>query len=227
MGGQACVLYGAAEFSRDTDLVLLASADNLTLLEAALDALGASVIAVPPFESQYLERGHAVHFGYDDPESGRMRIDVMARMRGMDPFLSLWARRTTLMLEGAGEVDVLSLPDLVLSKKTQRDKDWPMLRRLVEVSYLTFRTEPTEARVEFWLLELRTTALLLEAAGQFAGQARSLAGRRPLLTEALAGREDKVTNALAGEEATERAADRAYWAPLKAELERLRREARG
>ena len=30
MGGQACVLYGAAEFSRDTDLAILADADNLS-----------------------------------------------------------------------------------------------------------------------------------------------------------------------------------------------------
>jgi len=30
MGGQACVLYGAAEFSRDTDLLMLADAGNLT-----------------------------------------------------------------------------------------------------------------------------------------------------------------------------------------------------
>jgi hypothetical protein len=29
MGGQACVFYGAAEFSRDTDLALLASEPNL------------------------------------------------------------------------------------------------------------------------------------------------------------------------------------------------------
>ena len=29
MGGQACVLYGAAEFSRDTDLAILASPANL------------------------------------------------------------------------------------------------------------------------------------------------------------------------------------------------------
>jgi hypothetical protein len=39
MGGQACVLYGAAEFSRDTDLVLLASDDNLALLRNALREL--------------------------------------------------------------------------------------------------------------------------------------------------------------------------------------------
>jgi len=29
MGGQACVFYGAAEFSRDTDLLILADAANL------------------------------------------------------------------------------------------------------------------------------------------------------------------------------------------------------
>ncbi len=29
MGGQACVFYGAAEFSRDTDFALHAGADNL------------------------------------------------------------------------------------------------------------------------------------------------------------------------------------------------------
>jgi hypothetical protein len=29
MGGQACVFYGAAEFSRDTDLAILASPENL------------------------------------------------------------------------------------------------------------------------------------------------------------------------------------------------------
>ena len=29
IGGQACVLYGAAEFSRDCDLVILADSENL------------------------------------------------------------------------------------------------------------------------------------------------------------------------------------------------------
>ncbi|MEO5715195.1 MAG: hypothetical protein ABIT37_17080 [Luteolibacter sp.] len=45
MGGQACVFYGAAEFSRDTDLAVLADA-NLSLLQAALDELQAKLIAV-------------------------------------------------------------------------------------------------------------------------------------------------------------------------------------
>jgi hypothetical protein len=34
MGGQACVLYGAAEFSRDLDLALLPDPANLDRLEA-------------------------------------------------------------------------------------------------------------------------------------------------------------------------------------------------
>jgi hypothetical protein len=36
MGGQACVFYGAAEFSRDTDIVILADPDNLDRLNSAL-----------------------------------------------------------------------------------------------------------------------------------------------------------------------------------------------
>ena len=32
MGGQACVFYGAAEFSRDTDLLVLADTTNLQRL---------------------------------------------------------------------------------------------------------------------------------------------------------------------------------------------------
>ena len=35
MGGQACVFYGAAEFSRDLDLFVLADATNLPILVRA------------------------------------------------------------------------------------------------------------------------------------------------------------------------------------------------
>ena len=62
MGGQACVFYGAAEFSRDTDLAIVADAVNLARLRKTLAELQAEVIAVPPFELKYLRRGHAIHF---------------------------------------------------------------------------------------------------------------------------------------------------------------------
>ena len=47
MGGQACVFYGAAEFSRDTDLAILADAANWQRLTSALAELQAEIYRVP------------------------------------------------------------------------------------------------------------------------------------------------------------------------------------
>ena len=67
MGGQACVLYGAAEFSRDLDLALLPDPANLDRLEAALAELDAEVIAIPSLSLTHLAEGLAVHFGCRHP----------------------------------------------------------------------------------------------------------------------------------------------------------------
>ena len=64
-----------------------------------------------------------------------MRVDVMSVMRGVDSFNKLWARRATVTLPDGFSADLMSLPDLVKAKKTQREKDWPMLTRLVEAHY--------------------------------------------------------------------------------------------
>ena len=48
MGGQACVLYGAAEFSRDLDLALLVEEANLEWFRELLAELQAERVAVPP-----------------------------------------------------------------------------------------------------------------------------------------------------------------------------------
>ena len=56
MGGQACVFYGAAEFSRDCDIVILAEDENFDRLAAALDELKAECIAVPPMKREYLDK---------------------------------------------------------------------------------------------------------------------------------------------------------------------------
>ena len=112
MGGQACVFYGAAEFSRDTDIAVLSDTDNLTRLSEALDALQAQCITVPPFEADYLKRGHAVHFRCQHPEARDMRIDVMSVMRGVETFNRLWTRRTTVELEPGILVELMSRRDL-------------------------------------------------------------------------------------------------------------------
>lgn len=113
MGGQACVLYGAAEFSKDIDLAILSDDANLVRFQTALLRLEADVIAVPPFKRHFLEEGLAVHFRCRHPEAAGLRIDVMAKMRGMKPFAQLWRHRTTVELDDELSVDVLALPDLV------------------------------------------------------------------------------------------------------------------
>ncbi len=231
MGGQACILYGAAEFSRDADLAILATPENLARLSGALDALDAHVTAVPPFEAQYLDRGHAVHFRCERDDVRGLRVDIMSRMRGVDSFDQLWDRRTTLSVAddegGALTVDVLALPDLVAAKKTQRDKDWPMIRRLVEASYFANRDTASSEQVQFWLGELRTAELLIECTVLFPAEARSRAAGREVIAAAMRADVPATQAALDTEQARERELDRAYWAPLRAELELLRRNRGG
>ncbi len=221
MGGQACVFYGAAEFSRDTDFAVLADADNLGRIGRAIAQLQGEVIAVPPFAPEYLLRGHAVHFRCFHPEALRMRVDIMAKMRGVAPFADLWDRRTTLEGEDGSRYELLSLPDLVSAKKTKGDKDWPMIRRLIEADYAACGDHPSPASVHFWLRELRTPKLLVEVAERFPAECAALADARPLLRPPmdLAGLEDSLVK----EEQAERAADREYWTPLERELEAMRR----
>jgi hypothetical protein len=226
MGGQACVLYGAAEFSRDLDLALLPDPANLDRLEAALAELDAEIIAVPSLSLQHLTEGLAVHFRCRQPEVAGLRIDLMTHMRNVAPFPELWARRTTVFLDEP--LDVMALPDLVAAKKTQRDKDWPMIRRLVDVNYLSYREEPTPERILFWLRELRTADLLVEAVRAHADLAEELVWERPLLklatSEHLAS--GALDRALRDEEDAERRLDAAYWKPLRKQLEQLRRSVR-
>lgn len=227
MGGQACVLYGAAEFSRALDLALLSDPANLDRLETALTELEAEVIAVPPLELKHLAEGLAVHFRCRQPEVAGLRIDVMAHMRGVAPFPELWERRTSFVFEDE-TLEVMSLPDLVAAKKTQRDKDWPMIRSLVDVNYLSHREEPTPERIQFWLRELRTPELLVEAAQAHPDAVEELMWERPLLKVAdpanLAN--DVLARVLRDEEEAVRRLDAEYWKPLRAQIERLRRAVR-
>lgn len=224
MGGQACVLYGAAEFSRDTDFAILADEKNLHRLRLALADLQAEVIAVPPFALEHLRKGHAVHFRCQHPEALHMRIDVMAKMRNVDSFAKLWQRRTTTQLSDGMKCDLLSLPDLVKAKKTQRDKDWPMIRRLVEANYFQNFKKPNSAQLQFWLLELRTPELVAELAQKNTLLCRRLAVQRPLLASASLGKIAELESKLTEEEAIERERDKNYWLPLRKELEALRHQ---
>ncbi len=220
------MFYGAAEFSRDLDLLVLIDEQNLEFLRNALAELDAERIAVPDLLPEYLERGHAVHFRCRRTDVAGLRIDVMSVLRGVDGFEQLWERRTTIESDGE-EIDMLSAADLAQAKRTQRDKDWPMVRRLVEQSYFRSRGDREAQDPRFWLSHLRTPSLLVSVASDHSEIARETCQVRPVVCAAILGDMPAITRLLAEEEAHEREADVAYWQPLRAELERLRRSRRG
>jgi hypothetical protein len=152
MGGQACVVYGAAEFSRDVDLAIEPSEKNLERLLAALEELRAANVFFPPLGLDVLLQGHACHFRAGIPEVEGLRVDVMSVLRGCDSFEQF-------------------------------------LLRLVKAYH---------------------------------GSARRIATSRLAIQHAVDGNADEVTQALRAEEDAVRAADRAYWAPLRAELAQWR-----
>lgn len=224
MGGQACILYGAAEFSRDIDLAILISPENLDHLRAALSALQAEPFFFPRLTEEVLRRGHACHFRCHAPEAEGLRIDVMGRWRGVGNFSELWERRVELNLPEVGRVAVMAVGDLVKSKKTQRDKDWPMIRRLLEVDFYRHGLDASEAKVRFWLAECRTPEILQTLAENYPEFTREMTGQRPLLSAIIAKDMISVAHMLREEEDQERELDRQYWTPLKQELERWRRQ---
>jgi hypothetical protein len=226
MGGQACVFYGAAQFSKDVDLLILADEDNFAGLHAALDELKAVRIAVPPFDTEALARGHAVHFRCKATGVERLRIDVMTKLRDLPDYRELWGRRTTVETGDGGEVHLLSVPDLVMAKKTQRSRDWPVIDSLVEGHYQALGHEPTPQRISFWLSESRTSERLIELAERFPVETHALENRRPLLSRAVAGDLPALREELDAEVREEQEKDRIYWEPLKRELAAFRRAER-
>lgn len=165
-------------------------------------------------------------------ESQKLWATYLALGGSLDPepdtqspfhFEKLWERREVVSSRELGHVNVLSLSDLVTAKKTQRDKDWPMSRRLVEVDYFRNRNGPPLGQVDFWLCEVRTPELLVELVGRRPARARRLEAIRPLLRIAATGDVERLGKALRREQEVERAADRKHWLPLRRELEVLRR----
>jgi len=224
IGGQACIIYGAAEFSRDSDFVILATHKNLERLQKALKCLRAKSIYFPPLETNYLKRGHARHFRCGAQGVEGLRIDVLAKLRGCEEFDKLWLRRKRVRIKDNGSIDVISFRDLVQSKKTQRDKDWLMLKRLVDNDIVLNKTDPKSEQIKWWLRECRNAELLIELAGKYHKETETVSINRPLLFFAIRPDKQKLSFELQKEETNERQKDIEYWNPLKKELEVLRHE---
>ena len=224
IGGQACIIYGAAEFSRDSDFIILSASDNLARMRKALKAMKAVLIYFPPLDKQYLERGHACHFRCGAKEIKDLRIDVMSKMRGCAEFDILWRRRKRLSLKNGITLNIIGLQDLVCSKKTQRDKDWLMLKRLVDNDIISKKYRAAPGTIKWWLNECRNADILIELANRYNKYAKEIAKTRPLISFAVKEDGHKLSIKLNEEERGEREKDIAYWLPLKKELEELRHQ---
>jgi hypothetical protein len=224
MGGQACVFYGAAQVSKDVDLALLAEPANIERLRLALNELAAERIAVPPFDPALFDRGHAIHFRCGAPIVAGLRVDLMSKLRLLDDFMALWDRRTTFVDDDGNEFNLLSVPDLVRSKKTARNKDWPVIELLVNIHIQENLAAPEPDWIRFWLCECRSPAQLVALARRFTADCQALTATRPLLTHALAESQSLLLPALDAEMRAEQSADRLFWEPVRRELEAMRFE---
>ena len=224
MGGQACVFYGAAGFGRDIDFAILADSANLVRLSKALDDLQAEPIAVPPFDIVHLRHGHAIHFRCQHPEALRMRVDVISKMRGVNSFNKLCKTPHHAATCQRRKVRSAFAARLVQAKKTRSDKDWPMIRRLLEAHYFQNQPHPTLPQIRFWFQELRTPQLLMELTRRYPAICRRIISKRPLLEHAESGAEESLQQALVAEETAERQRDKQYWLQLRRDLEKLRHD---
>ena len=82
IGGQACIVYGGAEFSRASAFVLQASPANLKALGNALKVLKAVPVYYPELTIPYLLKGHACHFRCGARGVAGLLVDVMAKLKG-------------------------------------------------------------------------------------------------------------------------------------------------
>ena len=224
IGGQACIIYGAVEFSRDSDFVILADSENMERLKNALKALEAKPVYFPEFRVEYLRKGHACHFRCEAEDVMGLRIDMLSVLRGCAPFDELWKRRKTVTINDGTDVDVIGLSDLVQSKKTQRDKDWFMIKRLTENDIALNKDNPSPDQVKWWFRESRTPEHLRKLAEKYPDIIKETLSQRPLLDYAIQGDLAALSKALYEGEQLERQKDIEYWKPLRKELEMLQHD---
>ena len=194
--------------------------------EEALEELEAEPAYVPPLTIEHLQRGHACHFYCNAPDVQDLRVDIMSKMRGCESFDKLWKRRKTVRLKGGKAIDIMGLEDLAQSKKTQRDKDWLMLKQLVDNDIMLNKNKPAKEKIRWWLHECRSAELLVDLSKKYSVIAKECAKTRPLLKSAISKDVQKLNLKLIEEELEERRKDVEYWKPLRKELEALRHSAK-
>jgi hypothetical protein len=233
VGGQAAILYGASHFSQDLDLWLDPDNGNVRRFLDALQALRARVHKLtPPLTRAFLDRGHGFHFVIPLRE-GAVYLDVMGRPPRVGSFAGAW-RRAEIMPTPWGRLPVVSVPDLVEMKKTNRPADYDVITRLALIR-AGQADRPSPAMLGWTLDQLFRVEDVLEFLRRF-GAKRGIAtprgmawlgrwrgllarGKQPSVAEV-----DRAARALGAKAQRLQSAGRRYWLIRIEELRRLRSE---
>jgi hypothetical protein len=207
ISGQASVLYGAAAFSEDVDVWIRPTVPNARRLLRALAAGRARVYKLtPPLTAANMRFGHGFHFTLPRG-ADTLYLDVMAVPPRVGTFAD--ARARAAEMDGPwGVVPVVSVPDLVELKKTQRFLDYDVISNLVAGHV---GDGETSRRVLSWA-----------AKNSFRPEARARFLRR-------LGRptsEDECRTRILEDVGRLQKRDAAYWRRVVRDLRRLRRDGR-
>jgi hypothetical protein len=96
-------------------------------------------------------------------------------------------------------------------------------RRLLEAHYYQNKNRATPKIARFWLDEIHDRELLQQITDAFPQEAQDASSRRIAIGYLLGGNQQQAERLLREEIEQEKRADREYWAPLRQELNQLRR----
>ncbi len=127
ISGQACVLYGASQFTEDIDFWIESSIQNFRAFLRAMAKVKATVYKLsPPITPFYIRKGHGFYFRIGDD----WYIDVMGKPPRVGKFSSALERARRIKTEW-GALMVVAPEDLVLLKRTNRPADYEAISNLV------------------------------------------------------------------------------------------------
>lgn len=236
ISGQACVLYGAAQFTQDLDLWIDPTRGNLRRLLAALAGLGARVHKLtPPLNVLSMRRGHGFHFLVPAGRGENLYLDLMGQPPRVGTFRAA-CRRSEAVESEWGTLPLVGIEDLVEIKKTNRPADYEVITSLALIR-LRRESSPSAAALRWALGNIFRVEVLWEAVERYGHLlGRGVVGTSPAARRfrqiSLRGREPGARDfSIAGKylaECARRLQDkgRNYWLPRLRELRRWRREGR-
>lgn len=127
--GQAVVFYRIAIMSKDGDWVLRETEDACQHALAVMAAHGAHYRPGAPLDLRWLAGSWSSHFEFMDAEQRRVRCDFVTR----PPRLTAADLAELFVPREGRELPVIDVETLIVLKRTQRAKDYPVIAELARL----------------------------------------------------------------------------------------------